>query len=85
MQTFRKTGKDGDTMTMQQEVMTLTNEVPADRMHLVIEFLRNIVSEQPVNTSASKRIGIAKSQKLYADDYDFDEDNETIAKMFGVV
>lgn len=72
-------------MTMQQEVMTLTNEVPADRMHLVIEFLRNIVSEQPANASASKRIGIAKNQKLYADDYDFDEDNETIAKMFGVV
>ena len=72
-------------MTMQQEVMELTNEVPADRMHLVIAFLRDIVSETSNETPVSKRIGIAKNKKLYADDYDFDEDNETIAKMFVVI
>ena len=29
------------------------------------------------------RIGIAKGQKLYDDDYDFDEMNPEIVKMFG--
>ena len=32
----------------------------------------------------TKRIGIAKGQDLYDDDYDFDEMNPEIAEMFGV-
>ena len=35
-------------------------------------------------TVVSKRIGIAKGQKLYDDSYDFDEMNPEIARMFGV-
>lgn len=31
------------------------------------------------------RIGIAKGQDLYDDEYDFDEMNLEIAKMFGLV
>lgn len=34
-------------------------------------------------TVGSKRIGIAKGQKLYDDSYDFDEMNPEIAEMFG--
>ena len=34
---------------------------------------------------ASKRIGIAEGEELYAPDYDIDEYNGEIAKMFGVV
>ena len=33
----------------------------------------------------TKRIGIARGQNLYDDDYDFDEMNPEIAKMFGVM
>lgn len=33
----------------------------------------------------TKRIGIARGQNLYDDDYDFDEMNTEIAKMFGVM
>ena len=33
----------------------------------------------------SKRIGIAEGEELYAPDYDIDEYNEEIAKMFGLV
>lgn len=32
---------------------------------------------------SSKRIGIAKGLDLYDEDYDFDEMNPEIAKMFG--
>lgn len=32
-----------------------------------------------------KRIGVAKGEKLYDDDYDFDEMNDDIVKMFGVI
>ncbi len=32
-----------------------------------------------------KRIGVAKGENLYDDDYDFDEMNDDIAKMFGVM
>ena len=41
---------------------------------------------EPVEMKAdqiSSRIGIAKGQKLYDDDYDFDEMNPEIAEMFG--
>ena len=31
----------------------------------------------------TKRVGIARGQNLYDDDYDFDEMNPEIAKMFG--
>ena len=34
--------------------------------------------------AAAGRIRIAKGQNLYDDDYDFDEMNPEIAKMFGV-
>ena len=33
----------------------------------------------------SKRIGIAEGEELYAPDYDIDEYNEKIAKLFGMV
>lgn len=33
----------------------------------------------------TRRIGIAKGQNLYDDDYDFDEMNPEIAKIFGVM
>ena len=32
-----------------------------------------------------KRIGIAEGEELYAPDYDIDEYNEKIAKLFGMV
>lgn len=34
--------------------------------------------------SGSTRIGIVRGQDLYDDDYDFDEMNAEIEKMFGV-
>lgn len=34
--------------------------------------------------ATSNRIGIARGQDLYDDEYDFDEMNPEIAKMFGV-
>ena len=74
-------------MTMQQEVIELTNEVPVESLHLVIDFLKSIVSEQSAvrkEQNVSKRIGIASGKKLYADGYDFDEDNDKISEMFGV-
>lgn len=37
------------------------------------------------NIVIAKRIGIARGQNLYDDDYDFDEMNPEIAKMFGVM
>lgn len=40
-----------------------------------------LVKEVP----ASSKIGIAKKEELYSDDYDFDQYNDEIAKMFGVM
>ena len=43
----------------------------------------DVVTRKPAMDT--NRIGIAGGKKLYDDDYDFDEMNPEIAKMFGVV
>lgn len=42
----------------------------------------NVMKGEPAVMTS--RIGIAKEQDLYDDEYDFDEINPEIAKMFGV-
>ncbi len=42
-------------------------------------------TKEKKDMAITKRIGIAKGQNLYDDDYDFDEMNPEIAKIFGVM
>ena len=35
--------------------------------------------------SSNRRIGVLKGKRIFAPGYDFDEDNEEIAKLFGEI
>lgn len=77
---------------LQRQVMEIIGEMPEENLKVLVNFLKIFI--QPKNESltgmhtakkASKRIGIAEGETLYASDYDIDEYNDEIAKMFGVV
>lgn len=56
-------------------------------LQFILEMINRFMQpeEQDEKEVDLKRIGVAKGQKLYDDDYDFDEMNDDIAKMFGVM
>lgn len=73
---------------LQDRVVQKISGLSEDNLQFLLEmidrFMQPEVKENKdmVNT---KRIGIARGQNLYDDDYDFDELNPEIAKMFGVM
>lgn len=71
---------------LQEQVIQKISSLSEDNLRFLLEMIDRFM--QPVETKSegtvSKRIGIAKGQNLYDDDYDFDELNPVIAKMFGV-
>mgnify|MGYP001086549637 FL=1 len=77
---------------LQRQVMEMIEEMPEENLKVLVNFMQIFV--QPNNKpladvhsvkKASKRIGIAEGEKLYAPDYDIDEYNGEIAKMFGAI
>ena len=71
---------------LQQEVVDKVTKLSDDNLQFILEMINRFMQpeEQDEKEVDFKRIGVAKGQKLY-DDYDFDEMNEDIAKMFGVM
>ena len=67
-----------------QKVSGLSEENLQFLLEMIDRFMQPEVKENK-NMVITKRIGIARGQDLYDDDYDFDEMNPEIAKMFGVV
>ncbi len=67
-----------------QKVSGLSEENLQFLLEMIDRFMRPEVKENK-DMVIIKRIGIARGQDLYDDDYDFDEMNPEIAKMFGVV
>lgn len=75
-------------MALQERVLQKVNELSEDNLQFLLEMIeRFMLPDSEVKRMAvnPKRIGIAKGQDLYDDDYDFDEMNPEIAKMFGVI
>ncbi|MCI8798458.1 MAG: hypothetical protein HFH88_01425 [Lachnospiraceae bacterium] len=77
---------------LQKQVMEIIEEMPEENLKVLVNFMQIFVQSKnkplPAAHSvkkASKRIGIAEGEELYAPDYDIDECNGEIAKMFGVV
>ena len=72
-------------LTLQEQVVQKVNGLSEDNLQFLLEmvehFMQPAVTENGI--TVSKRIGIAKGQNLYDDDYDFDELNSEIEKMFG--
>lgn len=72
---------------LQQEVVDKVTKLSDDNLQFILEMINRFMQpeEQDEKEVDFKRIGVAKGQKLYDDDYDFDEMNDDIAKMFGVM
>lgn len=72
---------------LQQEVVDKVTKLSDDNLQFILEMINRFMQpeEQDGKEVNFKRIGVAKGEKLYDDDYDFDEMNDDIAKMFGVM
>ncbi|MCM1183003.1 MAG: hypothetical protein NC337_06495 [Roseburia sp.] len=75
-------------MTLQEKVVQKVNGLSEDNLRFLLEMIDRFMQPEPIEkekTVIPGRVGIAKGQKLYDDDYDFDEMNPEIARMFGEV
>ncbi len=72
---------------LQQEVVDKVTKLSDDNLQFILEMINRFMQPEMIETNHinSKRIGVAKGEELYDDDYDFDEMNDDIAKMFGVM
>ena len=73
-------------LTLQEKVVQKVSGLSEDNLQLLLEMIECFMESEPIKKKQvviPGRIGIAKGQKLYDDEYDFDEMNPEIAKMFG--
>ena len=73
---------------LQEQVVQKINGLSEDNLQFLLEMINRFMqpeTDKKKDIAAAERIGIAKGQNLYDDDYDFDEMNPEIAKMFGVM
>ncbi|MDE7342166.1 MAG: hypothetical protein K2N80_16680 [Lachnospiraceae bacterium] len=73
-------------LTLQEKVVQKISGLSEDNLQFLLEMIERFMqssSDEKEKNVISKRIGIAKGQKLYDDEYDFDEMNPEIAELFG--
>lgn len=73
---------------LQEQVVQKISRLSDDNLQFLLEMIDRYMQPEvgeKKDMVIKKRIGIAKGQNLYDDDYDFDEMNPEIAKMFGVM
>lgn len=71
-------------LTLQEQVVQRVNGLSEDNLRFLLEMIERFMQPDTKGRTVANRIGIAKGQDLYDDEYDFDEMNPEIAKMFGV-
>lgn len=71
---------------LQEQLVQKINGLSEENLRFLLEMIERFMQPETTkkNRSGSKRIGIVRGQDLYDDDYDFDEMNPKIKKMFGV-
>ncbi|MCX4298705.1 MAG: hypothetical protein OSJ73_17010 [Lachnospiraceae bacterium] len=73
-------------LNLKDQVVQKVSGLSEENMQFILDMIERFMqsdSEEKNSVAISKRIGIAKGQHLYDDDYDFDEMNSEIALMFG--
>lgn len=71
---------------LQEQVVQRINGLSEDNLQFLLELIDRFMPSEAAEkkeTRSLKRIGIVKGRDLYEDNYDFDELNPEIAKMFG--
>ncbi|MCM1179732.1 MAG: hypothetical protein NC347_05725 [Clostridium sp.] len=72
---------------LQEQVVQKISGLSEDNLQFLLEMIDRFMqpeTKEKKDMAVAERIGIAKGQNLYDDDYDFDEMNPEIEKMFGV-
>ncbi len=75
-------------LTLQEQLLQKVDDLSEDNLRFLLDMIERFMLPDTVKKKATvipNRIGIARGQDLYDDEYDFDEMNPEIAKMFGVV
>lgn len=73
---------------LQEQIVQKINGLSEENLQFLLEMIERFMQPEITEKKEeiiSSRIGIAKGQDLYDDEYDFDEMNSEIAKMFGVI
>ena len=90
----KKSGGVWHMSDLQEQAMQIIGEMSEEKLKVFVPFMQmfiqsknNIAMDGAVQSGKknAKRIGIAEGENLYDHDYDFDEYNGEIAKMFGVM
>lgn len=73
---------------LQEQIVQKISGLSEDNLQFLLEMIDRFMQpevREKKDMVIAKRIGIARGENLYDDDYDFDEMNPEIAKMFGVI
>jgi len=73
---------------LQEQVVQKISGLSEDNLQFLLEMIDRFMQpevKEKKDMVITKRIGIARGQNLYDDDYDFDEMNPEIAKIFGMM
>ena len=71
---------------LKQQAITIIDKIPDEKLGTLIDLMKMLVqpaSEYSSDDKQSVRIGLARDRDLYNPEYDFDEYNVEIAKLFG--
>ena len=79
---------------LQKQAMEIIWGMSEENLKVLVKFMQIFIQPHSKPSAGEdmsyvkkvpRRIGIAEGEELYAADYDIDEYNEEIAKMFGVM
>lgn len=73
---------------LQDQIVQKISGLSEENLQFLLEMIDRFMqpeTKEKKDMAITKSIGIAKGQNLYDDDYDFDEMNPEIAKIFGVM
>ena len=68
---------------LEEQVIKKVVGLSDDNLIFLSQIIDKFMKPSQSKVIASKRTGIKDGQKMYADDYDFDEMNDQIADLFG--
>lgn len=68
---------------LKQRLIKSLNDVSDDNIEFLIFFVEKYIKNNNNNGNEKRPIGLFKGQNLYNHDWDIDEDNDEIARMFG--
>ena len=73
---------------LQDQIVQKISGLSEENLQFLLEMIDRFMqpeTKEKKDMAITRRIGIAKGQNLYDDDYEFDEMNPEIAKIFGVM